>query len=100
MSEITTQAPQPIHHVRIKETPSKSSLEKSKRKSLSKVYDSNASLDTKRKQLKSRTRSFVGNSGLEEYIRLTSIIDDQKAVIEKYSEELKTLKIVSFFISS
>jgi hypothetical protein len=78
-------------------TNSKSSL---KKKSLTKIYDSNASLNTKRAQLvktaRPTTYGLATQAGIEEIVRLTKVMDQQKDLITRLADELKTLKIASF----
>jgi hypothetical protein len=74
-------------------TGSKNVLNKEK-----KVYDSKASLNKKKKGVrffKPRANPIYADSGVDEIIRLTKLIDDQKDQLRKYSDEVKTLKIVN-----
>ena len=70
--------------------------EASERKnSLSKIYDSKSSLNIKKTQL-SKASKPIFTEGADEFIRLTTIIDSQKALMDRYSQDLKTLKIVNY----
>ena len=70
--------------------------EASERKnSLSKIYDSKSSLNMKKTQL-SKASKPIFTEGADEFIRLTTIIDSQKALMDRYSQDLKTLKIVNY----
>lgn len=63
--------------------------------SLSKIYDSKSSLNMKKTQL-SKASKPIFTEGADEIIRLTKVMDSQKALIDRYSEDLRTLKIVNY----
>lgn len=72
---------------------------KDKKKSTTKIYQSNSSLNAKRAQLVKTARpvnySMATQAGVDEIIRLTKVMDDQRALIQRYADEIKTLKIVT-----
>ena len=73
-------------------------LEK-KLKSATKLYESYSTLNAKRNQLvkTARPRQNFGQAtqaGVDEIVRLTKVMDDQKELLQRYANEIRTLKIV------
>jgi hypothetical protein len=66
-----------------------------KKNSLSKIYDSKSSLNIKKAKL-SKASKPIFSEGADEIIRLTKVMDSQKALIDRYAEDLKTLKIINY----
>lgn len=81
-------------------TLSKSSLasKSRKKKSITQIYDSNSSLAAKRAQLKTArpvNLGLVTKASIDEITRLTKVIDEQKALLLRYEDEIRTLRIVN-----
>lgn len=79
---------------------SKSSLASKgrKKKTTVQIYDSNSSLAAKRAQLRTArpaNLALVTKASIEELGRLTKVIDEQKALLFRYEDEIRTLKIVN-----